>query len=486
MFSNDGLLLIFSVLFAASIAAVLIVPIAAGKSDFFTARNLFLVGAFVFTGMSGIRTTYVPHYHDTYKFSDYLMFFTGVIVFYPAVLITYHYWKMPRRIAGRNFLRWPATDGVVLVFLAALLSMAVGFQVYRVPIPFVGELLFQFSFAAPPIALTCAFIAWFRNRSNPFLLAMLLATLALAMFASLNGGISRRGLIGALATIPITLYWIWLRYKSNAQIVAWTLGAAAVCLPIMAGFGMVRHMFSHDDRVLGMAERGMAVVRELPNAIKVGGSLEGFMGQDSVECALMTIHIMNDSSRRLEVDPLYSIKYALSNPVPRSLWPDKPESLGIVLGEVSGLLARGINANLGINVVGQCYYDGGLWIHLLYGVAVGAFLRFFDELLIRQPGNPLLTGALGFMSGHMIGWNRGAIEVMGMQIALGFFAMWGLSLFMRMIFGAGLVYPRTDHIVDYPLMRSPQDWARWMQNYTAAASTVTGRRPNRYDDADAA
>jgi hypothetical protein len=75
---------------------------------------------------------------------------------------------------------------------------------------------------------------------------------------------------------------------------------------------------------------------------------------------------------------------------------------------------------------------------------------------------------------------------MGMQIALGFFALWGLSLLMRMVFGAGLVYPRTDHIVDYPLMRSPQDWMRWMQSYTSAAVAVTSGRPNRYDEADAA
>ncbi|MGL4514799.1 MAG: hypothetical protein ACRCT8_17050 [Lacipirellulaceae bacterium] len=485
MFSNDGLLLIFSIVLAAVLAAVLFIPIARGQSDFFTARNVFLVGAFVFNGMSGIRTTYVPHYLDTYKFGDYLMYFAGVCVFYPTLLVTYHFFKAPRRFAGRNLLRWPAVDGPVLVFLAVVLTGAIAFQVVRVPIPVLGELLGQFAYAAPPIGLACAFIAWFRSPSNPFLLTILVIVAGLGLFASINAGISRRGLIAVLANLPITLYWIWLRYKPNRTVIAYLAIAGVITIPVISGFTMVRHMFSHDDRALGVGERGLTLLRELPNAIKQGGSLEGFMGQDSVECAIMTIHLLNDGSRRLEVDPFYAIKYALSNPVPRSLWPEKPESMGIVLPRVSGLAARGINANLGINVVGQCYYDGGVAIHLLYGFLAGSFLRFFDELLVRQPGNPLLTGAFVAMSGHMIGWPRGAIEVMGLQIAMAFASMWFLSVAMRLVFGAGLVYPRTDHITTYPLLRSPQDWAAWMRSYTASAQRALLRRGGG-DYADAA
>lgn len=135
-----------------------------------------------------------------------------------------------------------------------------------------------------------------------------------------------------------------------------------------------------------------------------------------------------------------------------------------------------------MNVVGQCFYDGGLYIHVLYGVLCAGFMRFYDELLVRQAGNPVLIGGLVFLAPQIIGFPRGSIDALGLQVILGFFSVLLTCFMSRIVFGTGITYPRTDHLVDYPNLRSPKDWARWMSGYTALAYAAQERAMAQYDD----
>lgn len=472
----DRFLYGFSVVFIAVLTLQLVVPTLRRRRDVFTAWNVYLVGAIIFSGLSGINATIRGHYLATYTFQDYQLYALGAVAFHLVATLTYHYYKLPRRLAGRHLLSWPKLSGWVLVILTIGLSLVGLLQRYPLPIPFIGQLLFQFGTVSPLLAFSCAFIAWYRDRNNPLLLALLVIVGTTTLFTTLGVGSSRRYLAGALAVIPVCLYWVWLRYKSTTMIVCVLGIGVLVGVPVLKAYSAVRHTVKTEGA--GTA-RTLALLRALPSRILSGGSSEGFMGQDSVECAIMTIHMLNDNSDRLQVSTLHTPYYILTNPIPRSLWPEKPIAFGILLPEVAKLEKRGINANLGVNVSGQCYYDGGLWVHLLYGLVWGAFLRFYDELLVRQAGNPLLIGGLVAMSPQIIGFPRGGLETMGLQVFLGFIVVVLASLSAKLIFGVGEKYPRTDHILDYPQLRSPADLARWMQGYTQI--TQTQRRP-RFDD----
>lgn len=474
--SNDVMLWCFSVAFIVTMTCLLVMPILWRKSDVFTTWNMFLLGAIVFTGFSGINATRGGHYLPSYVASDYALYYLGVLLFYGAAFAAYFGWKYPRRLAGRRLLRWPKLSGMTLVVLVFAFASVGMFQAFSLRIPLLGQLLFQFGVAMPVFAFTCAFIAWYRSPSSPMLIALLLTIGGIALFQSLSVGGSRRYMMSALAVAPISLYWVWLRYKPTPTIVAWILAVVFIGVPLLKGHALIRH---HSSSNISAAQRTVELLKKLPSAIMRGGSSEGFMGQDSVEVALLTIHMLHDKSNRLEVTPFNCLYYILVNPIPRSYWPEKPVSLGLSITKTSGLTKKGIHANLGVNVSGQCYYDGGFLIHILYGVIFGSFLRFYDELLVRQAGNPLLIGGFVFMAPQIIGFSRGGMDTIGLQIILGFLSVLLANFLAKLFLGSGITYPRTDHIVDYPVLRSPSDWAKWMQSYTAPS---VARRPYDEDD----
>ena len=99
-----------------------------------------------------------------------------------------------------------------------------------------------------------------------------------------------------------------------------------------------------------------------------------------------------------------------------------------------------MDANLGINVIGQCYHDGGPLVLVLYAVLLGTFLRVVDELLVSRPGNPYVLAMFCASCSHFIAWPRGAIS--GYSLLLGCFFVFMLLVNWggRIVFGSGLVY----------------------------------------------
>ena len=480
MSPNDTILWGFSAIFILVMSVLLVTPIVQRKTDVFTSWNLFLIGAIMFTGLSGFNAAKQGHYLPSYRATDYYMYYAGTLLFYAASFFGYYVWKFPRRFAGRHLLAWPKLSGGVLVALTIILSLMGIFQRVQVPVPLVGQLLFQFGVASPLLSFACAFIAWYRSPRNIMLVALLVGVGVMTLLMVLGVGGSRRYLMAVLAVVPISLYWIWLRYKPTTTIVVWLLVALFVGVPVIKGFSAIRHHMGSAG--LSPTERAIRVVQALPKAIVSGGSSEGFMGQDSVESAILAIHMLNDNSERITVSHFHSLIYIFTNPVPRQLWEGKPVGFGSILPVAAGLPKRGINANLGVNVAGQCFYDGGLHTHILYGLIFAAFLRFYDELLVRQAGNPILIGGLVFMAPQLIAFPRGGVETMGLQIILGFAVVVMTGWIARMVFGSGLVYPRTDHMVHYPSMRSPNDWAIWMSSYTAVAASAKQIGDQQHDE----
>ena len=470
---NDRVLLLFSYAFILVMGLLLVVPVLRRQRDVFSAWNLYLLGAIIFGGLSGINCVNTDHYLATYKSADYTKYYLGAVVFYPTIIATYHFFRWPRKLAGKSFLKWPELNAGTVPLIALPLAAVVIAQVVVIPIPGFQQLMTQAAYSAPVLALACAFIVWSRSPSNVFMFALVVVVFCAAVFGATSSGTSRRYLVGVLATVPVCLYWTWLRYKPTPYILATLAAAVAIAVPVMMGYTLIRHLIKKNAE--SSTQRFSQLVNELPKAVQSGGSKEGLMGQDSVEAAIMCIHLLNDGSRALEVDYFYTPKWILTNPIPRAMWPEKPRSTGIVLVYASGLAYRGMNFNIGLNVIGQCYHDGGLLMHVLYAFLFGSFLRFVDELLIRQPGNPYLIGALVAMSGQIMAWTRGGIDVMSMQIIM----VCALTVFVgwvgKIVFGAGLVYPRTDHLVDYPVLRSPEDRQRWLQSI-GMAPPMTGRR----------
>ena len=97
----------------------------------------------------------------------------------------------------------------------------------------------------------------------------------------------------------------------------------------------------------------------------------------------------------------------LANPVPRSLWPQKPVLNGAkdITSQssfvLSGPLIMG-TTSLSFSIVGDAYKTAGLFGLLVYAVLYGAFLLYFDGVIVytnkKQPLSVAILGMVLFLA----------------------------------------------------------------------------------------
>ena len=126
-----------------------------------------------------------------------------------------------------------------------------------------------------------------------------------------------------------------------------------------------------------------------------------FDGQNAVWCGLLTIQLTERG--QLARDPFATPVFVAVNPIPRSLWPEKPIGLGKILPQSMGEPV----VTWGPSLIGHSFYDGGWPIVFLYGLGCGLGLRFLDLRMLDDPTNPWRIVVFTSVLGHFIGMPRG-------------------------------------------------------------------------------
>lgn len=443
--SPEESLVVFSWALIGALALVITVPYFRGKADLITARNLFLLGAINFVGFAGLKAGYSPNEFRVLEYdrSDYEYFMLGATVFFVSLLLVYHFFKLPRKVAGIFPRRWPpATTPVLYLMLGVTFVAGLG-SLFPIPIVGIAQIMSQTGNKAIAFGVVLAFVAWERNRTNLFLLSTLAAMLLLALLMAIQSGGGRRTFLGVAAAIPIAFYWMNLRYKSPAR-GAIVLGIASVTvLLVVAAYSQVRHF----DRRGEMQERNFATslqaLLKIKNTIWTPGDAAFQMvGQNAAQTSLAAIHLYTNE---IKPEPFHSVYFVSTVAIPRYFWEEKPRGLGYTLPKTAR--AYGTRATWGPGIVGHGFHEGGadwgLAMLVFYAFLVGASLRYLDELLIRQSTNPYLLGAFAASAGHIVGWTRGDIGTFTIQILTCLLTGYLLGILGRIFFGAGTVYPRT-------------------------------------------
>ena len=158
---------------------------------------------------------------------------------------------------------------------------------------------------------------------------------------------------------------------------------------------------------MGDADSGIAMdrIRQLMK-FPAGGPRETprvFLQEDAITVSLLCIE---EFHRNGDPDYFHTLRFVLSNPIPRDLWPDKPQALGESLPESLGEFSDGY-VNWGTGIIGNAFHDGGLWMAGIYGLLVGGVFRIFDDILRRQPLNPWPIAMLAAMSPKIVAYSRG-------------------------------------------------------------------------------
>jgi len=438
-------LTVFSYAFIGAMILLITVPYFMRRSDLLTSWNVFLLGSINFVGLAAYVAGTSPEHFKIFEYtrSEYNQYMLGVVTFYVTLVIAYHWLKLPRKAAGTLFRKWPPASMAVLFFMLALNIAAALGSVFPIPIVGFAQLMSQLGNKAIVFMVVVAFCAWYRQRANPLLIGTLAGIVLLALVIAIKSGGGRRTLVGVCMGIPIAYYWLHLRFRPPIRS-AFTIGIAGVVVIMMiVGYSQVRHF----DRRGEMRERSFATSFEalmnLPaKMLTPSDASKSIVGQNAAQTSLAAIHLY---TTEVDPEPFHTIYYVASIAVPRAFWPDKPVGLGYSLPKTSR--AHGTRATWGPGIVGHGFHEGGkvgaYAILVFYAIVAAAALRFIDELLVRQSNNPYLLGAFAASAGHIAGWSRGDIGTFTIQILTAFLAGYLLGLAGRLIFGNGIVYPRT-------------------------------------------
>jgi hypothetical protein len=147
--------------------------------------------------------------------------------------------------------------------------------------------------------------------------------------------------------------------------------------------------------------------------------------------SLLTIHLVERGD--IEVEPLNTIKFLISYPIPRAIFPGKPDALGGRI--VRDVLQLPVSTNWGLGFVAHGYQEGGYVVIVFYSFLVVVLIRVLDDAMRRQPDNRFLLATFCAGAPHVLGLIRGDISTMTVEILEAFAFVWIVGLSFRFVFG---------------------------------------------------
>ena len=232
------------------------------------------------------------------------------------------------------------------------------------------------------------------------------------------------------------MYWSDLRYRSPMRAAVGLIVPVIAASVVISGYSVIRHQILDPHR-RNPVEVFLDRMANLTAAIREGQATGSIIeGETTVSCTLACIDQYETNG---EPNYFHTFKYVLVNPVPRAWWPaatfgEKPIALGEKLPRDMGEWQKGY-VNWGVGIIGHAYYDGGVWMVIIYGVILGFFFRFFDEKLRLQPTNGFVLGTFGAISSNTITFSRGDIATFSLEIIASLISGWMLARLARFVWG---------------------------------------------------
>jgi hypothetical protein len=215
--------------------------------------------------------------------------------------------------------------------------------------------------------------------------------------------------------------------------------AAFLALPIAAFYSTFRRF---DMRAGGPGERTFATTLHAMKEVSAKDAVSVvtrdaffYFANYAVHYSLLTIHLVENGD--VPVEPLHSLAFIATYPIPRALFPEKPQLLSTRL--VKDVLRMPYITNWGLGIVGTGCHEGGVPVIMLYAIMIVLICRLVDDPLVRQPDNPFLLGMFCASAPHFAALIRGDFAVMTVEIAESFAFVWGLGLLARFFFGTAAV-----------------------------------------------
>jgi hypothetical protein len=435
---NSGPLVILGIVVIVATAAAILVPYLRGKSDAVTAWNIVLLGGALFVGVGCLSVAYGDfHWPELQWFqptkSDVQQYILGTIVFYLTMFVTYFIFSWPKRLSANFLNKWPPPTLAVLIFSLIIFGIIALATPFTRNVVFVGSLLINISHKALVFGVVFSFCHWYQNkRQLPFFFLFLGVFVIAALNAMVVFG-GRRLLLSVAVAPLICMYWLHWRYSSPKKNLVRLGLATFLALAVTAFYSTFRHFDSKGDtqRTVSTTVQAMKGASAEKALKAVTNNAFFYFSQYCAHYSLLTIHLIDNE--QVQVEPLHSVIYWVTYPVPRAIFPNKPEPLSLRL--VSDVLRMPYRTNWGLGIVGTGYHEGGLAVIMLYALLIVLGCRLIDDALVRQPNNPFLLGILCTASPHLAALIRGEFSTLSTDIVESFVFAWGLGLLARFFYG---------------------------------------------------
>ncbi len=413
--------------FTLAFTAAILVPWLLGKRHLASSFNLFMLGSINFLSLGMIQNARGIAFGEFD--SEVTTFILAMVAFYGCMMGAY-FW--PRRHQGPlRFNTWPQDTQSCLRTVAVCMSIFGGLVSFMPYFPG-AQILYVTNGPITIFSFGVAFIAFLREPKLMTNWTVLAFCGGVAVFTTLTWGTGRRELLSILLTVPVVCYWVYFRSYPKFR--------TMLILTILGSFGMITitaySTMRHSGREAeSTVSRVVERVTQLPGKIvettlnlKLFGEQGALLdGQNAVWCTLTTIALTE--SEILEVDPLAMPVFVVVNPIPRSMWPDKPIGLGKILPLRMGEPV----VTWGPSIIGHAFYDGGWPVVFLYGSLFGMVFRWYDLRMQADPTNPWRLPLLCSVLAHIIGLPRGdcgtfLVNIFGpmviVPLMLRFFTIW--------------------------------------------------------------
>ncbi len=427
---DSPLLILSSALVFALIGAIFVRDLVYRKRDFMSVRNFFLLGVMFFYAWAGIvygtsagGFPYVSRGEGMNLIGVALPLFLGC--FFLGELVGKKMTIVGRIIPPANF---PVTGPAIVFSVVAAMSIAMGVVVLLrggERMTYTGVLILQFSGGLAACSMGLATYYLISRKFNPLAWTIFGVTFVLASIITTFNTTGRREWLAIFFAIPWTWYYASLRYRPLMPVAIKLAPVVVATLVIMISYSAIRHDFgtdaSYNQRVSQLVDVAKNPLGGIGDAVKVF----------TPDTPAVTSFIMESYPDSYERTPLNGLFYVLAMPIPRALWPEKPNALGV---EVQDQLNA--DATLGPGILGHGWAELG-WLGIVYyGLFFGAFATVIDSLLRRRADRPFFVAVIGAGLANIMALSRGDTGLFFVQILAAWISAFAVLYIVRYSAGA--------------------------------------------------
>ena len=393
-----------------------------GRCQLFSTRNFLILGLILFQSVSGSLTLFSEQTERGAEISGYteagFVFCLVLTLFIVIMLATYRWANGVERFALRKA-RIRVTSQPRLVIAGVTLS-AIGIilRFAGSEIPYVAVLLPQLSAGCLCGGIAFITMAWARSAFN-VLIAGILGVMIIANSAVLLvGAFGRREILGLLFAVVWALFHEKWRLIPVARLIPRVVVATAGMVAVLLVFSSSRVGGENVDRSL--AAQVERIVTIDPRAVEenVVAALAGqFAGG-------ISMWIYDQRTASGGYDPLHSLVYLVTLPIPRDLWPNKPEGLGLTIVDEAGITGVSEGHSWGPGLVGHLIHDVVFFSLPIYAVIIGLVFRYMDARTASSTRDPLTIALFGSALGQILGMPRGDVGLFAFNMAAAFLGVW--------------------------------------------------------------